>query len=130
MCKKPTVCEPKLAVNESEIATLKMIALSVIWANLELIWADFELILGYFQGVVELTSLLLSLFVLLYNFLGENWELGAPERQIDMKLRVTGTRNQCEKVGLVSGTYPYDFSMGGRIFVLIFDFPTGSVRNF
>ena len=29
-----------------------------------------------------------------------------------MKLRVTGTRNQCEKVGLVSGTYPYDFSMG------------------
>ena len=28
-----------------------------------------------------------------------------------MKLRVTGTRNQCEKVGFVSGTYPYDFLM-------------------
>ena len=76
-------------------------------ANLGWFWADFGLLLG----VVELTSLLLSLFGLLYNFLGENWELGAPERQIDMKLRVTGTRNQCEKVGLVSGTYPYDFPM-------------------
>ena len=43
-----------------------------ILAHLELIWADFELILGYFWGVVELTSLLLSLFGLLYNFLGEN----------------------------------------------------------
>ena len=61
---------------------------------------------------MELTSLLLSLFGLLFQLFGRKLRVRAPERQIDMKLRVTGTRNQREKVGLVSGTYPYDFSMG------------------
>ena len=57
------------------------------------IWAAFKPILATFE------------------LFGRKLRVGAPERQIDMKLRVTGTRNRCEKVGHEHGTYPYDFPM-------------------
>ena len=71
-------------------------------------WPNF----GLLFGDIKLFRLLLSLFGLLLSFLGTNGELGAPELQIALKLRVTGTRNQREKVGHECGTYPYDFPMG------------------
>ena len=55
-------------------------------------------------------GMLLSLIWATFKLFGPR--VGAPELQIDMKLRVTGTRNQREKVGHKRGTYPYDFPMG------------------
>ena len=44
-----------------------------------------------------------------FELFGRTLRVGAPELHLDLKLKVTGTRNRREKVGHEHGTYPNDF---------------------